>query len=159
MSDQSITRRVLPRSGRSGRGDVMNGCCGGVGRWPSFCTRESWRSCTPGPRAHDLRNLSLGHILRHRSSMPFHYEARESSGPGLLTLALGAVAGLAVGVVVAQRFGGLAGITARLRERLGEGMLESSDGEYDIEDYESDELDEAEDDEEDVVLEERVLEA
>jgi len=91
--------------------------------------------------------------------MPFHYEDRESSGPGLFTLALGAVAGLAVGVVVAQRFGGLAGITARLRERLGEGMVESVDGEYDIEDYESDELDEAEDDDEDVVLEERVLEA
>ena len=91
--------------------------------------------------------------------MPFHYEDKESSAPGLLTLALGAVAGIAVGVVVAQRFGGLSGITARLRERLGEGMRESAEGEYEIEDYESDELGDADGESEDAALEERVLEA
>ena len=91
--------------------------------------------------------------------MSFRYEDNESSGPGLLTLAIGAVAGLAVGVVVAQRFGGLAGISARLRERLGEGRMEAADGEYDIEEYESDELEESDEDGDDVVLEERVLEA
>ena len=90
--------------------------------------------------------------------MPFHYEDRESSSHGLLTLALGAVAGLAVGVVVAQRFGGFSAITARLRERLGEGRLEASDDEYDIEDYDSDEIEES-DEEGDAMLEERVLEA
>jgi hypothetical protein len=90
--------------------------------------------------------------------MSFHYEDNESSSHGLFTLALGAVAGLAVGVVVAQRFGGLAGISARLRERLG-GKLAEIDDEYDIEDYESDELDDADEEDDDVVLEERVLEA
>ena len=89
--------------------------------------------------------------------MSFHYEDRESSSHGLLTLALGAVAGLAVGVVVAQRFGGLAGISARLRERLGAAASEVED-EYDIEDYDSDELNDT-DEEGDEVLEERVLEA
>ena len=91
--------------------------------------------------------------------MTFRYEDKESSAPGLLTLAIGAVAGLAVGVVVAQRFGGLAGISARLRERLGEGGLEAADGEYDIDEYDSDELEESDDDSEDMMLEERVLEA
>jgi hypothetical protein len=90
--------------------------------------------------------------------MSFRYEDRESSSNGLLTLALGAMAGLAVGVVVAQRFGGLAGISARLRERLGQGATEVDD-EYDIEDYDSDELDDADDEDGDAVLEERVLEA
>jgi len=91
--------------------------------------------------------------------MTFHYEDKESSSPGLLTLALGAVAGIAVGVVVAQRFGGLAGITARLRERMGEGMRESAGSDFEIEDYESDELGDGGDDSEDALLEERVLEA
>ena len=91
--------------------------------------------------------------------MTFRYEDKESSGPGLLTLAIGAVAGLAVGVVMAQRFGGLAGISARLRERLGEGRLEAADDEYDIEEYDSDELEESDEDSEDMMLEERVLEA
>jgi BON domain-containing protein len=90
--------------------------------------------------------------------MSFRYEDRESSSHGLFTLALGAVAGLAVGVVVAQRFGGLAGISARLRERLGRTAV-GIDEEYDIEDYDSDELDEADEDDDDAVLEERVLEA
>jgi hypothetical protein len=90
--------------------------------------------------------------------MSFRYEDRESSSNGLLTLALGAVAGIAVGVIAAQRFGGLAGISARLRERLGQGAEIEDD--YDIEDYESDELDDAdEEDDGDAILEERVLEA
>ena len=90
--------------------------------------------------------------------MSFRYEDNESSSHGLFTLALGAVAGLAVGVVVAQRFGGLAGISARLRERLS-GKGAEIDDEYDIEDYDSDELDDADEEDDDVVLEERVLEA
>lgn len=93
--------------------------------------------------------------------MSFRYEDRESASHGLLTLALGAVAGLAVGVVVAQRFGGLAGLSARLRDRLG-GTADAIEDEYDIEDYDSDELDEGDEmdeDDDDAVLEERVLEA
>ncbi len=93
--------------------------------------------------------------------MSFRYEDRESPGHGLLTLALGAVAGLAVGVVVAQRYGGLAGLSAKLRDRIGAAATEIED-EYDIEDYDSDELDDVDEDEmddEDAILEERVLEA
>jgi len=90
---------------------------------------------------------------------PFRYEDRESSAHGLLTLALGALAGLAVGIVVAQRFGGISGISARVRERLGQGTTDQAEDAYAIDDYEQDELDEAEDDDVDSVLEERVLEA
>lgn len=90
--------------------------------------------------------------------MSFRYEDKESSSHGLLTLALGAVAGVVVGVVVAQRFGGLAGISARLRARLGRNAAEVED-EYDIEDYDSDEVDDADEEDDDTVLEERVLEA
>jgi hypothetical protein len=91
--------------------------------------------------------------------MPFRYEDDDSASRGLLTLALGAVAGLAVGVAMAQRFGGLAGMSARLRERLGQVGGTNDDDDYDIDEYESDEVDEYDDEDEDAVLEERVLEA
>jgi hypothetical protein len=88
----------------------------------------------------------------------FRYEDRDSPAHGLVTLAIGALAGLAIGVVVAQRYGGFSGISARLRERLGQAP-DGEDGAYGIEEYEQDELDEADDDDVDSALEERVLEA
>ena len=93
--------------------------------------------------------------------MSFRYEDDDSSSNGLLTLALGAVAGLAVGVAMAQRFGGIAGITARLRDRLGQAGGANDDDDYDIDEYESDEVEDFDDadEDEDSVLEERVLEA
>jgi hypothetical protein len=90
---------------------------------------------------------------------PFRYEDRDSPATGLFTLAIGALAGLAVGVVVAQRFGGLAGISARLRSHLGHTIAGEDEDDYGIDDYESDELDDTADDEGESMLEERVLEA
>jgi hypothetical protein len=94
----------------------------------------------------------------------------EPSIGGIATgVALGALAGLVVGIVVAQRLGGLAGLTARVRERLGAlAHPEDEEGEdshahahreaYDHED-EDDELEEDEELDEDAALEERVLHA
>lgn len=80
---------------------------------------------------------------------------------------LGALAGLVVGVVVAQRVGGLSGLAARIRERLGAlahpedeeetGAHTHHDG-YDDEEEEV-ELDEDEDLDVDSALEEHVLHA
>ncbi|MDQ3697956.1 MAG: BON domain-containing protein [Gemmatimonadota bacterium] len=97
---------------------------------------------------------------------PFRYHDRDDSLGGTLAgLAVGAVAGFAVGVVLAQKVGGIAGLTTRLRERLaGRDDMEELEAGYDEgSDYSEDELDEDEDDMEDdeelSALEERVLEA
>lgn len=84
----------------------------------------------------------------------------ESSSTGLLFLAAGALAGLAAGVFLAQRFGGFGGIASRVRGRLGretEALAERGTGdEYE----EEDEIEEDEDlDPAAAELEERVLEA
>jgi hypothetical protein len=50
---------------------------------------------------------------------PFRYRDEESSAASTLYVALGALAGFAAGVVVAQQYGGIAGLTARIRDRLG----------------------------------------
>ncbi|HEX5829390.1 MAG TPA: BON domain-containing protein [Gemmatimonadaceae bacterium] len=42
----------------------------------------------------------------------------DDSSRGLLYLAVGAIAGLAAGMVIAERFGGLAGVTDRVRSRF-----------------------------------------
>jgi len=104
----------------------------------------------------------------------FRYRDEESTSSGILYLAVGALAGVATGILVAQRFGGLSGVTARVRERLAAARAEMepsarySDDRFGDEDdlLDADEMDEltaadlgvgaAGADEE---LEERVLEA
>jgi hypothetical protein len=84
---------------------------------------------------------------------PYRYRDDDSSFGSVITgLAIGALAGFAVGVVVAQQVGGISGIAARLRDRFG--VVDDDD----LEEYEEDEYD---DEEEDAAseLEERVLEA
>jgi BON domain len=92
---------------------------------------------------------------------PFRYRDEEPSlGSTLAGVAVGALAGFAVGVVVAQKVGGISGIASRLRQRfaaLEEGE-EGGDYEEEGEGYEEDEL-EDEFGAADVALEERVLEA
>ena len=94
------------------------------------------------------------------------YRVREHSSAGALFVAVGALAGLAAGVLLAQRYGGFSGLSERVRDRFGDGRGrdrgERGAGfgptghdapEYD--DYEplGDDTDEGE------MLEERVLEA
>ena len=97
--------------------------------------------------------------------MTFRYREREDASHELLFLAVGAAAGLAAGMFLAQRFGGLGAITARVRDRLGRGTEEELLGRRrgrleDIEEDEIEEVDEADYTESaDEELEERVLEA
>ena len=79
---------------------------------------------------------------------PLRYRDDDSHTSGLLFLAAGAVLGLAAGLVVADRFGGFSALTSKLRERVGR--------QFDDDDIDENE---AEIDEEDEALEERVLEA
>lgn len=98
----------------------------------------------------------------------------ESSSTGLLFLVAGALAGVAAGMFLAQRFGGIGAVAQRVRDRLGAGTRDGDTDEEKLarrharfEDYEAYEAeDEIEDEEEgttyesaDEELEERVLEA
>lgn len=70
----------------------------------------------------------------------------ESSSHGVLFLTVGAIAGLAVGVILAQRFGGFEGLTSRLRDRSGrgpEGPVYDGEGYDDEDDFEEDEAETA----------------
>ncbi|HVE79657.1 MAG TPA: BON domain-containing protein [Gemmatimonadaceae bacterium] len=91
----------------------------------------------------------------------FRYRDQGPSGSTtLVSVIAGAVAGFAVGVLVAQRAGGLKGIAARLRQSAERGLEAGREG-FDAETYEPDELESGDDadDEEGYELEERVLEA
>src|SRR4051812_36657618 len=78
---------------------------------------------------------------------PMRYQDDDSRSSGLLFLAAGAVLGLAAGLVVSDRFGGFSSLTAKVRERVAR----RRDADEDESDAEMNEDDEA--------LEERVLEA
>ena len=95
------------------------------------------------------------------------YRDTHASSRGALYVIIGALAGLAAGVLVAQRFGGIGAISSRVRERvrrggtaleetLGAGFREYEDGDQYGEPYDDDLSDELSPEEE---LEERVLEA
>jgi hypothetical protein len=85
----------------------------------------------------------------------FRYRDNDSPTTGLVFLATGAIAGVAAGVFLAQRFGGFSGISTRLRDRFRGGDEGSPrfSGDEDYEGYD-DEMDNS-----DEALEERVLEA
>ena len=105
---------------------------------------------------------------------PFRYRDEESSAASALYVALGALAGFAAGVVVAQQYGGISGITSKIRDRLGNARNGTDEDEGDqlhaqAHDHDYDDDDDFEggyDDEDDgepldatEELEERVLEA
>jgi len=111
-----------------------------------------------------------GHIMS-----PIRYREEEDSGShSAAFLVVGALAGLAAGVLIAERFGGFRALTDRVKEKFG-GAASDLLGEGDIDEFdeedEEDEEEEYEDDEDDYSaayvapikgseeLEERVLEA
>jgi BON domain-containing protein len=122
--------------------------------------------------------VSFEETLRYRHSMsPFRYrneppyiydeEDDESSSRSALYIAIGAAAGFAAGVLMAERFGGFKGLTDRIKDTFGGGTGEEEE-EFDYEGLDDDEFDP--DFDEDVEtpkasldgaeeLEERVLEA
>jgi hypothetical protein len=94
------------------------------------------------------------------------YRDRDSSASGALFVAVGALAGIAAGVLLAQRYGGLSGLSQRVRERFGDALDDDAQEEtaaggrpsgMDAPDYEDEPL--GDDADEGEVLEERVLEA
>jgi hypothetical protein len=108
--------------------------------------------------------------FRYRDEPPYIYseEDEESSGRSALYIAIGAAAGFAAGVLMAERFGGFKGLTDRIKDTFGGGTGEEEE-EFDYEGLDEDEFDPDFDDE-DVEpskaslngvedLEERVLEA
>ena len=100
---------------------------------------------------------------------PFRYRDEESTAASALYVALGALAGFAAGVVVAQQYGGISGITAKIRDRIGtrNGAAEEDDDQLHAQahDHAYDEEDDVDDEDDDEPmdateeLEERVLEA
>ena len=104
----------------------------------------------------------------------YHHAEEDSSSHSVLFLAVGAIAGLAAGVFIAQRFGGLAGLTSKLRERFADpeatggpiagGDVYDEEDELEEDDFEEDDFEEEGEEGEraegvDDKLEERVLEA
>ncbi|MDF1502560.1 BON domain-containing protein [Roseisolibacter sp. H3M3-2] len=94
------------------------------------------------------------------------YRDRDSSTSGALFVAVGALAGIAAGVLLAQRYGGLSGLSQRVRERFGDVLDDEEQTEtgargrpsaMDAPDYDDEPL--GDDADEGEVLEERVLEA
>src|SRR3954470_17783947 len=108
---------------------------------------------------------------------PFRYRDDDSSnGPAIAGVLLGALAGFAVGMFVAQRVGGFSGLAKRIKTARAKGgaegdlplAVDADAADDDLDESEYDEVDESEDIDEGVVasgddgvpmLEERVLEA
>ena len=84
----------------------------------------------------------------------FYYRDEDTSAGSIVTgLTLGALAGFAVGVVFAQKIGGISGITSRIRERIRGGDDEEPVSRHGYGEFGDDE------ETDDEGLEERVLEA
>lgn len=107
--------------------------------------------------------------FRYRDEPPYIYadEDNESSPRNALYIAIGAAAGFAAGVLMAERFGGFKGLTDRIKDTFG-GGTEGEEEDFDYEGLDEDEFDPDFDEELDTPkgslngaeeLEERVLEA
>lgn len=107
--------------------------------------------------------------FRYRNEPPYVYaeEEEESSSRNALYIAIGAAAGFAAGVLMAERFGGFKGLTDRIKDTFGGGTGEGEE-EVNYEGLDEDEFDPDFDDDFDTPkgsmngaeeLEERVLEA
>ena len=109
--------------------------------------------------------------FRYRDEPPYIYAEDEDESPSrsALYLAIGAAAGFAAGVLMAERFGGFKGLTDRIKDTLGAGGGGEEEEDFDYEGLEDDEFDPDFDDEDltpsksslngSEELEERVLEA
>jgi hypothetical protein len=111
--------------------------------------------------------------FRYRDEPPYIYEEEdeESSSRSALYIAIGAAAGFAAGVLMAERFGGFKGLTDRIKDTFGAGGAGEEEEEFDYEGLDEDEFDpDFDEDDEDLKpskaslngveeLEERVLEA
>jgi hypothetical protein len=96
-------------------------------------------------------------------SRRFRYRDEESSSTStILGVLAGALGGFALGMYVAQRVGGIEGLTSKLRRRKGgqpAAGISTAHGEADFDEFDDIEDDDLEGEEYDQGLEERVLEA
>src|SRR5688572_32517700 len=71
-------------------------------------------------RAYSPGKLPLQYNLRHRECMaPFRYrDEGESLGGALAKVGIGVAAGFVVGVIMAQKIGGISGLSSRLRDKI-----------------------------------------
>ena len=111
--------------------------------------------------------------FRYRDEPPYIYDEEDeaSSSRSALYIAIGAAAGFAAGVLMAERFGGFKGLTDRIKDTFGAGGAGEEEEEFDYEGLDEDEFDpDFDEDDEDLKpskaslngveeLEERVLEA
>jgi hypothetical protein len=111
--------------------------------------------------------------FRYRDEPTYIYDEEDevSSSRSALYIAIGAAAGFAAGVLMAERFGGFQGLTDRLKDTFGAGGAGEEEEEFDYEGLDEDEFDpDFDEDDEDLKpskaslngveeLEERVLEA
>ena len=111
--------------------------------------------------------------FRYRDEPPYIYdeEDEESSSRSALYIAIGAAAGFAAGVLMAERFGGFKGLTERIKDTFGAGGAGEEEEDFDYEGLDEDEFDPDFDEEDEDLkpskaslngveeLEERVLEA
>lgn len=79
--------------------------------------------------------------FRFRNEVPYIYEEEEDESPSrqALFIAIGAAAGFAAGVLMAERFGGFKGLTDRIKDTFGGGAEGEED--FDYEGLEEDEFD------------------
>jgi hyperosmotically inducible protein len=108
--------------------------------------------------------------FRFHNEPPYIYqeEEEESSSRTAIFIAIGAAAGFAAGVLMAERFGGFKGLTDRIKDTFGGGTEGAEEEEFDYEGLDEDEFDPDVDEDLDApkaslngaeALEERVLEA
>ena len=108
--------------------------------------------------------------FRFHNEPPYIYEQEEeeSSSRTAIFIAIGAAAGFAAGVLMAERFGGFKGLTDRIKDTFGGGTEGAGEEELDYEGLDEDEFDPDFEDDLDKpkaslngaeALEERVLEA
>src|SRR6266566_4891837 len=119
--------------------------------WPLFCSPLRYRLHIPFATGYESMSP-----FRYRNEPPYIYaeEEEESSSRNAIYIAIGAAAGFAAGVLMAERFGGFKGLTDRIKDTFG-GGTEGEQEDFDYEGLDEDEFDPDVDEE----LEERVLEA
>src|SRR5256885_15925114 len=83
--------------------------------WPFFCSPLRYRSHIPFATGHTYMSR-----YRFRNEPPYIYEEEEdSSARNAILIAIGAAAGFAAGVLMAERFGGFKGLTDRIKDQFG----------------------------------------
>src|ERR1700704_3982137 len=108
--------------------------------WPLFCSPLSYRLQIPFATGHHPMSP-----FRFRDEPPFIYEEEEeeSSSRNAVYIAIGAAAGFAAGVLMAERFGGFKGLTDRIKDTFG-GLGGGTEGAEEEEDFDYEGLDEDE---------------